>query len=918
MRTVFNMNRFWRFSPANEKEEALYKQPERIDFYRLKCGYSDGYAALSFDDSNWQTVQLPHDRLTEEPFSRAESNWHGGRKRRPMWYRKTFSVPGHLKGRHFLLSLEGIAVAAKIYFNGALVGQSFTPYTEVQLDLTERMHFDDEANVLAVYADPTEINGWWCEGAGLIRPAYLYVKEPVHFAHNGLWAAPVLKENRQWQLPAEATVENGTDFVQTVRVKTTLLNAEGRAVVSACSLPAVLQPGQTAAVTTTATVQAPRLWHVDEPNLYTLHAELIAEDGKPLDEETAPVGFRTILFTADKGFFLNGAPLKIKGIAVHSDHACVGAAMPKSVIEYRIKQLKKAGANAYRCAHHPHPREVYDACDKFGLLVLDENRFFGTDENTLNSVRQMVRRDRPHPCVFMYALFNEEPLQGSYEGQQIFKKMKRVAAQLDATRPFTAAMNSGFLNPDGVALSCDVTGMNYNYKLLAEFHQKYPNQPLLGSEEVAAMTTRGCYKTNEARHELNSYQSIKTISGEQFAQVWQTVQSHPYISGMFLWNGFDYRGEPFPFEWPSVGSYFGQMDSCGFEKAGYYEVQACYSTKPMLHLEPHWNFKRGQTVLVRAYSNCEQVELFLNGKSLGKKKNNFPKPLIWRVPFCPGTLLAQGSNAGECVATASKTTAQKAQKIVLTPVNTNLGNSGEEVAIVQVHLADAKGNFCPTENRKICFEAIGDGEILGVGNGNQNSHEADAGNCRRLFNGRCQVMLRVAPGAKALTLRAVAAGVLAAELPFQLKNEPQPQYMGETYSRLLGGWRESNYCFLEKPDPLMKIADREMNLFVPLVLNPTRFQPFHGSYKLYMTRLQFGESGQNRQCTLHFNELRCGAAEMFANERLVFSSGEIMEKPLDITFETGGLKSMELRLLLTASGVADCDGIRGFVTVVVK
>lgn len=918
MRKVLNMNRYWRFCLANPKQEALYKQPERIDFYRLKCGYSDGYTSLSYNDADWQTVELPHDRLTEEGFCKAESNWHGGRKRRPMWYRKTFAMPAALKGKHFLLSLEGIAVTAKIYFNGALVGRSYTPYTEVQLDLTERMHFEKQANVLAIYADPTEINGWWCEGAGLVRPAYLIVKEPVHITHNGLWAAPAPIEGGNWRLPAETEAENGTDTPQVVTVKTTLLNAQNQAVVTAVSSPVLLQPGQRAALQTTATVQNPRLWDVESPHLYTLKAELMNKAGTLLDAETAPVGFRTVTFTADHGCFLNGRPLKIKGIAVHSDHACVGAGITKSVIEYRVKQLKKAGANAYRCAHHPHPREVYDACDKFGLLVLDENRFFGTGEDILNSVRQMVRRDRPHPCVFMYALFNEEPLQGSFEGQQIFKRLRRVAAALDSTRPFTAAMNNGFLNPDGVALCCDVTGVNYNYKQLKAFHQKYPNQPLLGTEEVAAMTTRGCYQSNNEVHELDCYREIKTISGERFGEVWRTVQNNEYISGMFLWNGFDYRGEAFPFEWPSVGSYFGIMDSCGFEKAGYFAVQACYSTVPVLHLEPHWNFKKGQTVFVRAFSNCEQVELLLNGQSLGKQANNPCTPLFWQVEFCPGTLLARGYNAGRCVITASRQTAQKAAKIVLTPVNPALTNSGEEVAIVNVHLADANGNPCPTENKKINFEAVGDGKILGVGNGNQNSHERDAASSRRLFNGRCQVMLKAAPGAKALALKAKCQGVLPATVTFNILQTAQPEYVPETYSRLLGGFVESNICFTQKPDPLMTIADREMNLFVPLVLNPTRFQPFNGSYKLYRTRLLFANDGQNRRCTLHFDELRCGAAEMYANGALVFSGGRILEQPVEVTFETGGLESMEFRILITASGVADCDGIRGFVTVAVE
>lgn len=405
----------------------------------------------------------------------------------------------------------------------------------------------------------------------------------------------------------------------------------------------------------------------------------------------------------------------------------------------------------------------------------------------------------------------------------------------------------------------------------------------------------------------NNNPEVDTLAAELTACLAGALNGQP--------NG---RGEAFPFEWPSVGSYFGIMDSCGFEKAGYFAVQACYSTVPVLHLEPHWNFKKGQTVFVRAFSNCEQVELLLNGQSLGKRANNPCTPLFWQVEFCPGTLLARGYNAGRCVITASRQTAQKAAKIVLTPVNPTLTNSGEEVAIVNAHLADANGNPCPTENKKINFEAVGDGKILGVGNGNQNSHERDAASSRRLFNGRCQVKLKAAPGAKALALKAKCQGVLPATVTFNILKTAQPEYVPETYSRLLGGFVESNICFTQKPDPLMTIADREMNLFVPLVLNPTRFQPFNGSYKLYRTRLLFANDGQNRRCTLHFDELRCGAAEMYANGALVFSGGRILEQPVEVTFETGGLESMEFRILITASGVADCDGIRGFVTVAVE
>ncbi|MBO5796979.1 MAG: beta-galactosidase, partial [Clostridia bacterium] len=600
-RIAFLLDKEWKFAPETP-ELATFQQVSHADSYGLaKAGGVKGPGGVHWEDGDWRVLDLPHDYFSETPIGPENLHSHGYHARGNGWYRKTFRMEEDLRGRQFLLCLEGVAVKAEVYFNGSLVGRSFSAYSEWAVDLTDRMHFGEEPNVLAVYFDGMHTEGWWYEGAGIYRHVRLFVKDLCHIAHNGLFVKPQ-KVGEDWFLDVEVTVENTGYDTTDYDVKVTV-SREGETVATALDTGWCCEGDATHQTTRRLQVENPRLWDIDDPALYHAAVQVLVK-GEPVDEEETDFGFRTIRFDADKGFFLNDRPLKLKGVCCHQDHAGVGAAVPDSVQEYRIRRLKDMGANAYRCAHNLPAREILDACDRLGMLVMDENRRFECSPETVGHVETMVRRDRNHPSVILYSLFNEENLQSTAEGQAIFRRLKRAVQRLDDSRPVTGAMNGGFLEPAGVAPAMDVVGVNYSLESIPAFHEMYPHLPLFGSENDSALSTRGCYASDrEGAQVLQDYGDEVVPWGSTIWQAWDFTRSHDYMGGIFIWTGFDYRGEPLPFGWPSCSSQFGLLDTCGFEKEGFYQAKACFSEQPFVHIAPHWNWEEGQTVRVQVVTN---------------------------------------------------------------------------------------------------------------------------------------------------------------------------------------------------------------------------------------------------------------------------------------------------------------------------
>ncbi len=468
-----------------------------------------------------------------------------------------------------------------------------------------------------------------------------------------------------------------------------------------------------------------------------------ANSGKTTDQYATTFGIRTIKFDPDEGFFLNGKPVRIKGMCNHQDHAGVGSALPDRIQYYRIDKLKEMGVNGYRTSHNPPTPELLDACDQLGMLVMDETRRMSSDPEAIGDLERLIRRDRNHPSVIIWSLANEEPLQGSDRGARIVSSMKRLARRLDPSRPVTTAMDDGW--GEGVSGVVDVQGFNYHHgKEIDDFHQRFPKQPTIGTETGSTVSTRGIYLNDKEQGYVSAY-DVNHPEWAETAEVWWKIYAERrFLSGGFVWTGFDYRGEPTPYEWPCINSHFGILDTCGFPKDNFYFYQAWWSDKPVLHLFPHWNWpgKEGQEIDVWCHSNLEKVELFLNGKSLGAKEVARNSHVEWKVPYKPGVIEARGFKGGRQVLVDKRETTGGPAKILLRPDRHEIKADGEDVSLVEVQVVDGQGRLVPVAGNDIVFHVSGNGKIIGVGNGDPSSHEPDKANKRRAFNGLCMVIVQ--------------------------------------------------------------------------------------------------------------------------------------------------------------------------------
>ena len=837
-RIVMNMDRDWRFF-RGEPIVDNGKSTHSSDYASSKAGSARGPAGKVWGDSEWRIVNLPHDYYAESEMDADNRHSHGYRKEDDAWYRKSFLLDESLADKEFMLVFEGTSVNADFYLNGSLMARSYSAYTETAFNITDRLYFGNHPNVLSVHINGHVTEGWWYEGAGIYRHVRLYVKDKLHIAHNGVFGKPVLKAGTKnsWNVEVETMLENNCYEDKVGYVRSTILDGDREIVINTTKAINIAFASKKA-INQTLPVSRPERWDVDNPKLYNLKVEVLDESGEVIDSHTERIGFRTFHIDADKGFFLNGKRLLIMGTCNHQDHAGVGVAVPDSVIYYRIKRLKEMGTNAYRCSHNLPNKEVLDACDELGMIVMDENRRFESNDEVLNNLDIMVRRDRNHPSVIFWSLFNEEPLQNTEEGAKMYRRMKAYVSHLDDSRLITGAINGRM---EGTGLEMDVTGINYtvhnyDHKTLESFHNNYPTQPIIGSENNSAVTTRGCYKSDrEVAQVLTNYDEEAVPWGCTVRENWDFTVKHEWYAGFFIWTGFDYRGEPTPFVWPSVSSQFGIMDTCGFAKDSFYYNKACMADKPMIHLLPHWNWKKGETVRVAAPSNCDEAELFLNGKSLGRKACDPVNTAEWQVEFAPGRLLVKGYKNGKCVAKAEQRTAGKPYAVKLMPQMDSIKNDGADTAVVNIAIVDKRGVVCPMANNLVKFEIEGDGYIRGVGNGDPNSHESDVLPERHAYCGLCQALVTSDLNAMSIKLIATSEGLESAEYDFTVESVDQPVCPEVARITVLNSFTMSRvYALEEKPDPNMHISDDDMNSFTPVTFVHGALQKdFTGGYRIY-------------------------------------------------------------------------------------
>lgn len=832
MSVVYNMDFDWKFHRGDVDFKA---GTGHDDIYAAcKSGNVVGVGSKTYDDSGWRRVDLPHDYFAESSFAPENLHSHGYRERCNAWYRKGFKLDKSLKNKHLLLCFEGTAVNAEFYFNGSIMERSFSAYTETVFDITDRAYFGERVNTLAVYIKGTETEGWWYEGAGIYRHVKLYVKEDLHIAHNGIFAKPVLKKGTKnsWEIELETTLQNSAYEDAKAYVSAQLFDGD-KLIASGTSKTLTCGYSANTVIKNKFSVGRVIRWDVDNPKLYTLKVNVI-KNGETTDSESLRIGFRTFYIDKDKGFFLNDKRVLLKGTCNHQDHAGVGVAVPDSVQYYRVKRLKEMGTNAYRCSHNLPNKEILDACDELGLIVMDENRRFETREEVLRYLDIMVRRDRNHPSVMFYSLFNEEPLQNTDEGARIFRRMYAKVKQLDDTRIIMGAING---NAEGAGLYMDATGINYAISAIDTMRKFHPEMCLIGSENNSAVTTRGCYKSDYTdKQVLSNYDEEKVPWGQTIHETWDFVRNREWFAGIFIWTGFDYRGEPSPFKWPSVSSQFGIMDTCGFAKDSFYQNKACFTDKPMLHLLPHWNWQKGEQVRVMAVSNCDEVELFLNGKSLGRKAADVCANPEWLIDFVPGKITAKAYKNGKCVAKAENKTTGKPYAIKICPVSSSIKNDGHDTAILNFCVVDKRGRVVPTADNHLKFEVIGDGIIRGVGNGNPNSHESDVLPERDLFAGWCQALVMSKIGAKNIKVIATAKGLESAEIDLDVVSVPTPNCIFGAQNNDVSGVTMSDISWV-RPDPLIKLNDDNMNSFMAVGFSEGLYQTdYHEKWRIYRAR----------------------------------------------------------------------------------
>jgi len=741
--------------------------------WRFHLGDTTNAIAPDYDDHDWRRVDVPHDYVVEGAFAATNhfvypgmtAGWyslHGFLPVQPALYRKTVLIPARAEGKRLWLEFDGVFSNSRYWLNGHDIGTQYSGYARSRFDITGAA-LCGQTNILTVRVDP-RYDGWWYEGGGIYRHVRLVLLNPVHLSPDGVFVAPTVADPGDG-LQADAMLTVNTEVTNTSAVTapatilSEILDAQGR-LVAAQSAVQTLPAAAGAKATQQILLAKASLWSLENPALYQLRST-IKVSGKVVDQLTTSFGVRQISFDADRGFFLNGRHVKIQGVNMHQDHAGVGVAVPDRLFAWRLERLKEMGCNAIRLSHNPVVPALLEACDRLGFLVIAENRHLGdtyadqTPKNTKavehRDLTSLVMRDRNHPSIILWSLCNEQRIQGSPEAAAMARAMQQRVHELDPTRLVTAAMNGGFSDPGGFIGVLDAVGINYHPDVYGAVHARCPTNPVLATEIASEIGTRGCYETNRwdayegdrKRGYVSAYSINAGPGGQTVEEAWPPVATNDFMAGGFVWSGFDYKGEPRPFAWPVINSHYGFMDICGFPKDSYYYYQAWWTDKPVLHLFPHWNWpgREGQEISVWVQSNCQEVEVFLNGVSQGRQTVKSYRHLEWKLKYAPGKLVAKGLRNGQPIEAVLETTGAPAE-IRLIPDRSVLAADNADLAVVGVEVLDAQGRVVPVADNKITFTVTGPAKLIGVGNGDPSSHEPDKSDSRSAFNGLAQAIVQ--------------------------------------------------------------------------------------------------------------------------------------------------------------------------------
>jgi beta-galactosidase len=740
------------------------------------------------DDSEWHLLNLPHDWSIEGSFSENNPATPGGGALPGGlgWYRKTFKIPESAKDKLVFIDFDGIYRNSEVWINGHYLGLRPYGYSSFRYELTPFLKYGTGKNVIAVKVDNSkQPNSRWYSGSGIYRNVWLVTVQKIHVDHWGTFITTPEITKDSAAVSIQLKIKNASSKNQKVNVKTLILDKDKNKVAeknSGVELPA----DSSVMILQKIIIKNPFLWSVDNPQLYTAVSE-IYNAGDLSDNYETKFGIRYFNFDSEKGFSLNGNHLKIKGVCNHHDLGCLGAAINKRALQRQLEIMKDMGVNGIRTSHNPPAPELLELCDKMGFIVMDEafdmwkkkkteyDYALNWNEWHARDLEDMVLRDRNHPSVFIWSIGNEIIEQwdkNDSSGSVIAKELATIIRNLDNTRPITSNCNDqDTLNPLIRSGALDLIGYSYGQNKFIQFPEIYPGKKFIASETTSALATRGHYDmpsdsirrwpirwdipfiTGNPDNTCSSYDNCSAPWGSTHEETWKIVKKYDFMSGMFIWTGFDYLGEPTPYSWPSRSSYFGIVDLAGFPKDAYYMYQSEWTGKPVLHLFPHWNWKKGDTVDVWCYTNCDEVELFFhpeadqpsagNGKSLGtKKKNGDDLHLQWKVKFEPGILKAMGRSEGKEELISIVKTAGMPAQIKLKADRTVISADGEDLSFITAEVLDKEGTFVPDAGNLVKFEISGPGKIIGVDNGSQTSHESFKNNFIKAFNGICLVVVQ--------------------------------------------------------------------------------------------------------------------------------------------------------------------------------
>ena len=768
----------------------------------FKLGDEARASAVDYDDTGWRMLNLPHDWSVEGSFSEKNPATAGGGALPGGigWYRKTFMLPEKDSSKNIFIEFDGVYRCSEVYINGHLLGMRPNGYISFRYDLTPYLHFGESKNVIAVKADNSQQpNSRWYSGSGIYRNVRLLKTGRIHVDQWGTFITTPKIDTASAEVVVLSTIINSGPEKTLVEVITSVCDAGGK-IVGTGQSEITLAANSAQEIRQELQLPSPVLWSIENPYLYKA-LTLLKSNGKTLDNYETPFGIRSFYFDSSKGFFLNGTHVKINGVCDHHDLGCLGAAVNERAIERQLEILKEMGCNGIRTSHNPPAPELLDLCDRMGFIVMDEAFDMWEKKKSPfdyalywhewheKDLQDQVRRDRNHPSVFIWSIGNEILEQWDTSGLRVTPVLVKIVKDLDTTRPVTAACNPpGPWNHVVTSGVLDLIGYNYAQKEYERFPEAFPGKKFIATETVSGLMTRGHYDmpsdsirrwpirwdipftTGNPDNTVSSYDNVSAPWGSTHEETWKIMKKHDYLSGQYIWTGFDYLGEPTPYGWPSRSSYFGIIDLAGFPKDVYYLYQSEWTQKPVLHIFPHWNWQEGQLIDIMAYTNCEEVELFLNDSSLGtKKKGPEDLHLTWRLNFTPGELRAEGRTNGKTILEEVIRTAGEPARLLAKPDRERIKADGKDLSFITIEVTDRDGNLVPDADNRVQFSVEGEALIAGMDNGDQVSHESFKGDSRKAFNGKCLVVIQSKKTKGRVVVTASAEGLEPASVTLSLE-----------------------------------------------------------------------------------------------------------------------------------------------------